>query len=167
MENIGFLSPTLVSGTVDALISCNDLNYRWERAFYAIKDVIIRRYGIFVGLDRQWWYDEDHTYCEMTGEDEHSQCDAYAIHVHILMRYLVGSVFFHIPTDEFYYHNYNMRVTKQSNHFDEMIPFCADWKNGKKQYCLDSQKQSAAFKSLKWLIRTYGSMLIKEQRKLQ
>ncbi len=146
---------TIKEGTVEAIIACGNLDYRWRNAFYCIKDNILREQGQFVGLDHQQWWDKD----TPLGSDDEETLEEYAVHNHILMRYLIGSVFFHIPTDEFYYRNYNMNATKKSAHYDEMIELCTVDIQGKKKRLYDRESQETAWRALKWLIREYDSNL--------
>lgn len=153
----------LVEGTVSAMLSCNNLSYRWMKVYYHLKDQILKTYGAFCDLTHQQWYDMTDDYYRDDNGNMVDMSEPYAVHNHILERWLLGSVFFHIPTDEFYYINYNMGVSKKSEHYSEMSERCFGTMVGKKKKSYDRADQEKAWKSLKWLMRQYGHLIEPER----
>jgi len=137
---------------VDNLIICGRSAkwWRWSRVYYAVKDAILIKYGSFDGYDLQRWLDKGYFECNCT-----NKIDTLAEHLHILKRYKLLDTYFHIPTSEYSYFNFEYQNGKRSENFYEYFKQVNGWLNGKKEYDMSIEGQAKAFRALKALLRKH------------
>lgn len=142
----------LFSGlTVDAqdlrdLVLCNRTLHNKE--FYRIKNAILHLFGIEAGFDLQVWKDDEYDReGDPTGYD-------YAVHKHVLRRYLLGGHIFHEPTAEFYYSNVN-GIVKSSPDFEAFEALCFGTIKGRKSDSTPANRDDA-FDALRRLYGKFG-----------
>lgn len=134
--------------TIHFLRECGSVAKFWRHRnlFYALKDVILRRYGTFYAYDLQEWDDD--------GED--GPGDVWATHYHVLKVVRLGEVDFHVPTSEYYYFNYAYQNGKQSPNYQHFSSLCRGKMMGRKRYGFPRPEH---YRMLKYLVKHHGHLL--------
>jgi hypothetical protein len=143
---------------VNDLIACGEVGrylFMWSKLFYAIKDRLLLLYAVNDGVDLQIWKDAD-GYSEF--EEWHAE------HRHVLARYLLLGHLFHIPTDEFYYFNFEYQAEKHSPGFFDAVCDYKQLIDGKKKYKSSKEAREESWRALKRLIRRHGYLLKEDSR---
>jgi len=152
-----FVPPDLQCTELDVahMVNCNTVTRGWRhrKLFYALKSRIVAAFAVPDGYDLQRWYDEHDEY-----ESQH-----YAVHEHILARYVLCGHVFHKPIDEFYYEQFDYpNVVKRSPDFG--LYSTKGVIEGKKRFVFDREAEAMAWWSLKRLVRKFAPLLYADQQ---
>jgi len=152
-------------GDLEALTTANRLCDRWWKwgpLFYRLKTRLLHEYGEVDGYDLQQWGDYNREYCNCAWGTEPENCNCggteeYATHYHILRRWKIGDVVFHIPTSEWAYWNMSYGFKKSDNYEALRAQVGNDIEGRKKS--ITSRSSPERWRALKHLVRRYGWML--------
>lgn len=132
-----------------------------QKLYYSLKTRVLQRYGMFYGYCLQKWFDSDW----YDGEKN------YAEHRHILEIYYLStgdgryiSKYFHIPTDQFSYYNFEYENGKTSSRFEGLLKQCRPEFEmlGKKEYVYGEEERQAALESFYRLFGKFSFLFIND-----
>ena len=134
--------------------------YPFNHLWFALKDKILEKYGLFQGYDLQSWDD-------LPNDDAFGDFEG-ATHNHILKTYWLsagnidnGAEFIdvHSPTNEYEYVPWGYGYYLKSDGYDEFELKCKHTFKGKKKYSSNREDQEIAWKALKRLVGKFGDLL--------
>ena len=132
--------------------------YPFNKLWYALKDVVLEKYGLFYGYVEQSWEDAPDEFWNSEG----------AVHRHILKEYWLSNgnvyggdefIIVHVPTNEYYYWNFDYPNDRKSDKYDELRLQVKKDMKGKKKYSYNQEDREIAWKALKRLVGKFGYLL--------
>ena len=131
--------------------------YPFHKVWYCLKERLLELYGYQDGYDLQIWYDKG--YSEYGDDPE----ETLAEHCHILKRYTIQIDewihVFHIPTNEFFYFDFETQYEKSSENYDKYYNIYKNKMIGKRERVIAKDVRLDGWKSLKKLIRKYRYLI--------